>query len=67
MLCTYLFVKLDEGWLEQLSNAGILMVGVLHVTQTLAQFIFISQEDLLNLAWEGVQWHFNILGVSDFL
>ena len=39
---TYLFVKLDECWLEQLSEVGILMVRVLHVTQTLAQVGLLS-------------------------
>lgn len=63
----HLFVKLDEGGLEQLSNVGRLMVGVLHVTQTLAHFCFVLQEDLLDLAWQCMQWHINILGVSDFL
>ena len=67
MRFTYLFVKLNEGWLKQLANISVLMVGILHVTQTLAQVSLIGQEDLLDLAWQGVQWHLNILGVSDFL
>lgn len=43
------------------------MVGVLHVTQTLAQIMLLWKEDLLDLARKGVQWHVNILCVPDFL
>lgn len=43
------------------------MVGVLHVTQTLAQIMLFWKEDLLDLAGKGVQWHVNILCVPDFL
>lgn len=43
------------------------MVGVLHVTQTLAHIMFVGQKDLLHLSWKGVEGDVNILGVSDFL
>ena len=44
-----------------------LMVGILHMTQGLAHVGLLGQEDLFDLAGEGVQWHSNILGVPDFL
>ena len=43
------------------------MVWVLHMTKTLAHVVFIWQEDLFHLSWKRVEWHFNILSVSDFL
>jgi len=64
---TYLFVEFDEGGLEKLIQLRALVVGVLHVTETLAQVGFLWQEDLLDLTWKGVEWHLDVLSVSDLL
>ena len=63
---TYLFVQLDEDGLEELIQVCSLMVGVLHVTQTLAHVGLIRQEDLLHLLGERVQGHIYVFSVSNF-
>ena len=64
---TYLFVKLDEGGLEELVEVGTLVIWVLNVTETLAHKVLVWQENLLHLPWESVEWHLYVLGVSDLL
>ena len=62
---TYLFVKLNEGWLEKGSVILGCVVWVLGVTQTFAHFIFWLQEISLDLSWEGVEWNNDVSGISN--
>ena len=62
---TYLFVKLNEGWLEESSVIGSSMVWVLGVTQTFAHLIFWLQEVSLDLSRKSVEGNNDVSGVSD--
>ena len=63
--CTYLFVELGKSGLEQLSNVGALMVGVLHLAQTLTKFSLVGQELLFDGAGKSMKRHNLILRVSN--
>ena len=65
--CTYLFVELGISRLEELSNVGSLMVGVLHVAKTLAHLGLFRQELLFDGARKSISGHDLILRISDLL
>jgi hypothetical protein len=67
ILITYLFVKLDKGWLEEFIDLLASVVGVLSVTQTFALKRLVCQEVLFKLSWESMKWHNHVLSVSDLL
>lgn len=63
--CTYLFVELGKSGLEQLSNVGALVVGVLHLTETLAEFGLVGQELLFDGARKSVKRDNLVLRISN--
>ena len=65
--CTYLFVELGISRLEQLSDVGALMVGVLDVAETLAHLGLLRQELLFDGARKSISGHDLILGISNLL
>ena len=64
--CTYLFVQLHESGFELFSDVFTIVIGILHVTETLAWICLVRQELPLDLPGQGVQRHWHVLGVSDF-
>ena len=63
--CTYLFVELGKSGLEQLSNVGALVVGVLHLAQTLAEFGLVGQELLFDSARKSMKRDNLVLRISN--
>ena len=64
---TYLFVKLNEGWLEESSVIGSSMVWVLGVTQTFTHLVLWLQEVSLNLSRKSVERNNDVSGISNLL
>jgi len=66
-MITYLFVKLNKGWLEEGSVVINHVVWVLGVTQTFAHFIFWLQEVSFNLSRKSMKWNNDVSGISNLL
>lgn len=62
---TYLFIKLDESGFVLLLVVIANVAWVLHVGQTFAHVGLLWHEHLLHLSGQGVEWNFDILGISD--
>ena len=62
---TYLFVELNEGWLEECSVILNHVIWVLGMTQTFAHFIFWLQKVFLDLSRKGVKRNNDVSGISN--
>ena len=64
---TYLFVKLDEGWLELLLNVFTKVVWELVVRIGLACIVLVLWCKIEWLSWNFVEWNFSVLGIADLV
>ena len=70
IMATYLFVKLDKGWLKKLLNillGFIHVVWVLDVTQALVHGALLWQEVSFDLPGQSMQRHNYVLSIADLL
>jgi len=62
-----LFIKLNEGWLEEGAIVLGVVIWILGMTQTFAHVILWLQEVSLNLSREGMEWDDYVSGISNLL
>ena len=66
-VCTYLLVKHDKGWLEEIHLILAGVIWILLLTKTLIHRSLVYQEVGIDLPWEMMERDDDVLSVSDVL